>query len=153
MPTHYHGTSQEELALDTFIKFIRAIDSLTARIQNRGTMASLTMSQFGVLETLYHLGPMCPGDISVKLLKSGGNITLVLDNLEKQGLVRREREVEDRRMVMIYLTEAGRDLISRLFPAHVAVIVAELSCLTAEEQQTLGRLCRKLGKSGCSEEV
>jgi MarR family 2-MHQ and catechol resistance regulon transcriptional repressor len=56
-------------------------------------------------------------------------------------------------MVMIYLTEAGRDLISRLFPAHVAVIVAELSCLTAEEQQTLGRLCRKLGKSGCSEEV
>ena len=153
MPTHYQGSPEERLALDTFIKFTRAIESFLARMQHRGTMAGLTVSQFGVLETLYHLGPLCPGEISAKLLKSGGNITLVLDNLEKQGLVRREREVEDRRMVMIYLTDAGRELISRLFPNHVATIVAEMGCLTPEEQQTLGRLCRKLGKPGCSEEV
>jgi MarR family 2-MHQ and catechol resistance regulon transcriptional repressor len=153
MPTHYQGSAQEKLALDTFIKFTRAVESFLARLQHRGTMNGLTVSQFGVLETLYHLGPMCPGELSAKLLKSGGNITLVIDNLEKQGLVRREREIEDRRMVLVSLTEAGRELISRLFPGHVAAIVEEMNCLTVEEQETLGCLCRKLGKKENPQEV
>lgn len=146
MPTHYQGNPQEQLALNTFIKFTRAVESLLARLQHRGTMGGLTISQFGTLESLYHLGPMCPGEISTKLLKSGGNITLVIDNLEKQGLVSRERDTQDRRMVTVSLTEAGRELISQLLPPHVATIVEELSYLTPEEQETLGQLCRKLGK-------
>lgn len=146
MPTHYQGTPQEKLTLDTFIKLTRAVESLLARLQHRGTMGGLTISQFGVLESLYHLGPMCPGELSTKLLKSGGNITLVIDNLEKQGLVSRERDAQDRRMVTVSLTETGHQLISRLFPAHVAALVEEMSYLTAGEQETLGHLCRKLGK-------
>jgi MarR family 2-MHQ and catechol resistance regulon transcriptional repressor len=150
MPTHYQGTDQEILALDTFIKLSRASDALLARLNHRGTMTSLTVSQFGVLETLYHLGPLCPGDLSSKLLKSGGNLTLVIDNLEKQGLVQRERDTKDRRMIIVSLTPAGRDLISQIFPQHVAAITDELSCLTPEEQKTLGALCRKLGRKECS---
>lgn len=150
MPTHYHGTDQEILALDTFIKLSRASDALIARLNQRGTMAHLTTSQFGVLETLYHLGPMSPGDLSAKLLKSGGNLTLVIDNLEKQGLVQRERDTADRRMITVSLTPAGQALISQLFPAHAAAIAEELGCLTSEEQKTLGDLCRKLGKNECS---
>jgi len=150
MPTHYIGTDQEILALDTFIKLNRASDALIARLNQRGTMAHLTISQFGVLETLYHLGPMCPGDLSTKLLKSGGNITLVIDNLEKQGLVQRERDTADRRMITVSLTPAGQALISQLFPAHAAAIAEELSCLTPEEQKNLGDLCRKLGKKECA---
>lgn len=146
MPTHYQGTPQEKLTLDTFIKLTRAVESLLARLQHRGTMGGLTISQFGVLESLYHLGPMCPGELSTKLLKSGGNITLVIDNLEKQGLVSRERDAQDRRMVTVSLTEAGHELIGRLLAAHVAALVEEMSYLTAGEQETLGHLCRKLGK-------
>ncbi len=147
MPTHYQGTPQEQLALNTFIKLTRAVESLMARLQHRGTMGGLTISQFGTLESLYHLGPMCPGELSTKLLKSGGNITLVIDNLEKQGLVSRERDAHDRRMVTVSLTEAGRDLISRLLPNHITAIVEELSCLTPAEQETLGQISRKLGKN------
>lgn len=146
MPTHYQGTDQEILALNTFIKLTRAAESLLARLQHRGTMAHLTVSQFGALESLYHLGPMSPGDLSTKLLKSGGNITLVIDNLEKQNLVQRERGTTDRRMITISLTPAGRELISQLLPPHVAAVVEEMSYLTAEEQHLLGDLCRKLGK-------
>ncbi|NJN98357.1 MAG: MarR family transcriptional regulator [Anaerolineales bacterium] len=146
MPTHYQGTDQEILALNTFIKLTRAAESLLARLQHRGTMANLTVSQFGVLESLYHLGPLSPGDLSTKLLKSGGNITLVIDNLEKQGLVQRERDTVDRRMIIVSLTPAGRDLIGKIFPAHVAAVVEEMSYLTAAEQQLLGDLCYKLGK-------
>jgi MarR family 2-MHQ and catechol resistance regulon transcriptional repressor len=146
MPTHYRGTLEEVLALDTFIKLTRGVGSLSARLSNSGTMGDLTPRQFGVLESLYHLGPMRQGKISAKLLKSGGNITLVVDNLEKRGLVQRERDPGDRRAVVVSLTEAGQKLIGRLFPDHVAAIVKEMSILTEEERATLGRLCRILGK-------
>jgi MarR family 2-MHQ and catechol resistance regulon transcriptional repressor len=146
MPTHHKGTPQEVQALDTFIKLTRATDSLQARLARRETLCDLTPRQFGVLEALYHLGPMRPGEISAKLLKSGGNITLVVDNLERDGLVRRERSAEDRRVVKVSLTEAGRELISRVFPKHLADIVEEMSILMPKEQEELGRLCRILGK-------
>lgn len=145
MPTHYQGTPQEELALNTFIKLTRATESLEARLSQRGTTQGLTHSQFGVLETLYHLGPMCQFELGTKLLKSSGNVTLVIDNLEKRGLVRREPHPDDRRMVRVNLTEAGRQRIVEIFPGHLASIVDELSVLSPQEQQTLGELCRKLG--------
>ena len=148
MPTHYQGTPEEILALNAFIKLTRAADSLMARLAQRGTLCDLTPSQFGVLESLYHLGPMCQGEVSAKILRSTGNMTLVLDNLEKRGLVRRERNLDDRRMVTISLTEAGREVISRILPRQIAAIIEEMSVLTSEEQATLGRVCRKLGKQG-----
>ncbi|NLG95735.1 MAG: MarR family transcriptional regulator [Chloroflexi bacterium] len=148
MPTHYKGTPEEVLALDTFIKLSRAADSVTARLNNYGTLDGLTSTQFGVLEALCHLGPMCQGTLSQKLLKSTGNMTLVIDNLEKRGLVYRERSSTDRRQVTISLTPEGEAVISRIFPQHVAAIVAEMGVLTAGEQEELGRLCRKLGLRG-----
>lgn len=146
MPTHYQGSPQEVLALDTFIKLTRAVNSLEAHLARGRTLGDLTPSQFGTLEALYHLGTMCQGEISAKLLKSTGNLTLVLDNLEKRGLVRRERDTEDRRMVKVSLTERGRELIVQRLPQHVAAIVAAMNILTPEEQIALGNLCRKLGK-------
>jgi MarR family 2-MHQ and catechol resistance regulon transcriptional repressor len=124
----------------------RATNTLVARLARRSTHGELTESQFGTLETLYHLGPMSQTEICGKLLKSSGNTTLVVDNLERHGLVQRKRDEHDRRVVMVQLTEAGRELIAGLFPAHAAAVAEELSVLTPAEQQQLGDLCRKLGK-------
>jgi MarR family transcriptional regulator, 2-MHQ and catechol-resistance regulon repressor len=145
MPTHFRGDEHTALALDTFIKFTRAANALENRLVHRGTLDDLTPSQFGILETLYHLGPLCQGAISEKLLKSTGNITLVLDNLEKRGLVERKRDQSDRRMVMIFLTATGAALIEEVFPRHAGSITAEFSVLSDDEQKELGRLCKKLG--------
>ena len=76
------------------------------------------------------------------------NITLVIDNLEKRGLVHRQRHPEDRRMVVVSLTEAGRELIGQILPQHVSAITDEMSILTPHEQENLGMLCRKLGIGG-----
>ncbi len=146
MPTKYKGTPEEVLALDTIIKFTRALNAFETRLFEHGAIEDLTVSQFSVLEALYHLGPMCPGELSQKLLKSTGNMTMVIDNLEKRGLVARERSSEDRRMILIRLTPAGEEKIRRVFPAHVRALVEEMSILTPEEQRELGRLCKKLGK-------
>ena len=146
MPTHYSGTPQETLALNTFIKLTRSVDSLASRLSQRGTQGDLTESQFGVLETLYHLGSMCQNQLAAKILKSSGNLTMVIDNLEKRSLVRRVRDLEDRRKIQVSLTDEGRQLIGQIFPGHVASITEEMSALTPQEQETLGSLCRKLGQ-------
>lgn len=147
MPTHYSGTTQEVTALNAFIKLTRSVEALAARLSRSSVLEGLTLSQFGALETLYHLGPMCQSELGEKLLRSGGNITLVVDNLEKCGLVHRERVPEDRRMIRVSLTEAGRELIERVFPRQMQRIVGEMSILTLEELNTLGALCKKLGKA------
>ena len=72
-------------------------------------------------------------------------MTMVIDNLEKRQLVKRERSQVDRRFFIIHLTEKGRKLISEIFPSHAREITREFDVLTASEQQTLGRLCKKLG--------
>lgn len=146
MPTKFVGLPEEVLALNTFIKLTRAAESFGHRIFAHGALEDLTPSQFGVLEILHHLGPMCPGELSQKLLKSTGNMTMVIDNLEKRGLVIRERSVEDRRMILIRLTEAGSQLINRIFPMYMKALLDEISILTPQEQTELGRLCKKLGK-------
>ncbi|GFO69612.1 MarR family transcriptional regulator [Geomonas limicola] len=138
-------TTTKKLALTTYTKLMRAAESATSRTSKVMTAAGLTISQFGVLEALYHKGPLCQRDIAAKILKSTGNITLVIDNLEKSGLVRRERDSEDRRFLTVHLTETGTALIAKVFAEVEAAIVADLATLTAEEQETLGRLCKKLG--------
>jgi MarR family 2-MHQ and catechol resistance regulon transcriptional repressor len=131
--------------LNTFIKLTRCTNSLLARLAERNTIGDLTYSQFAVLEALYHLGSLTPGDISTKVLKSGSNMTTVIDNLERDGLVRRERAVNDRRVIHVHLTEAGSKKIEAVLPGHVAALVEEFSVLSAHEQETLGALCKKLG--------
>jgi MarR family 2-MHQ and catechol resistance regulon transcriptional repressor len=132
--------------LNTYTKLMRAAESVTARVSRSMAEADLTISQFGVLEALYHKGPLCQRDIAVKILKSTGNITLVIDNLEKRGLVRRERDNADRRYLTVHLTDSGTQLIGPVFSRVEEAIVAEMASLTSEEQELLGRLCKKLGK-------
>lgn len=146
MPTHYQGNPTTALALDTFTKFTRASSALDNRLARSNVLGELTLSQFGVLEILHHLGPQCQGVISAKLLKSTGNVTLVLDNLEKAGLIVRIRDTQDRRKVILSLTPTGEELIARVFPLQAEAITREMSILSVEEQRLLGELCKKLGK-------
>jgi len=143
--TQYKGSRDEVRALGTFVKLVRAAESVTARIHRHLIDAELTVSQFGVLETLFHVGPLSQVEIAKKVLKSTGNITMVIDNLEKRGLVKRERQKDDRRYYIVQLTDEGRKLIGSIFPRHAAKIMEEMGVLSTAEQETLGYLCRKLG--------
>ena len=89
---------------------------------------------------------MHQNQLAEKILKSTGNITMVVDNLVKRQLVERKRDPDDRRCITIHLTEAGQQLMQELFPRHVAVVVEELGILEREEQRQLAALCRKVGR-------
>jgi len=102
--THYVGRAAEVRALDTYIKLTRATSSVGVRLSRRLAAAELTPTQLGVLEALLHLGALGQRVLGDKLLMSGGNITTVVDNLERRRLVRRERRGDDRRHVTVHLT-------------------------------------------------
>jgi MarR family 2-MHQ and catechol resistance regulon transcriptional repressor len=150
LPTHFEGSAETKRALSAFINLARATNSVQARLTVQLEGEGLTVGQFGVMEALLHLGPMSQCTLGEKLLRSGGNITLVIDNLEKHGLVRRERQTEDRRTIVIHLTPKGLRLIKRVFPEHAKMILKEMSQLGPNEQEDLRRLCRKLGRGGKS---
>ena len=103
-------------------------------------------AQLGTLEVLYYLGPMCQSDIGNKLLVTGGNMTMVINNLEKRGLVSRQRDPDDRRQITVSLTEQGQQLIGELFPRHAQNISKLMNVLSPTELEELGRLCKILGR-------
>ncbi|MBI5365395.1 MAG: winged helix-turn-helix transcriptional regulator [Planctomycetes bacterium] len=146
MGTHFRGTAAQVRALDAYIKLQRAAESVGARVCAHLATDALTVGQFGVLEALLHLGPLCQRDLGAKLLRTGGNMTMVGDHLEARGLVARRRDARNRRFVTVALTAAGRRLIARVFPRHAAAIAHELAALRPQEQVALGRLCRRVGR-------
>ncbi|MBU0480317.1 MAG: MarR family transcriptional regulator [Proteobacteria bacterium] len=140
----YRGDQKERLALSTFVKLSRAGETISALVHGPLGAEKLTVSQFGVLEALYHLGPMCQKEIAAKILKSTANLTTVIDNLEKRELVLRTRNQDDRRYFTIALTGDGEELMKNIFPGHAKRIAGAMGNLTAEEQKQLGILCKKL---------
>lgn len=138
---------ERQRALDSFVKLLRAAHWASNRAGAIREQAGLTEAQFGVLEVLHHRGPLIQVEIAQKLLSSPSNLTLVLDNLERDGLIERERDLRDRRQRNVRLSSKGRRTIRDLFPRHAAGIADVMSALTPAEQEELARLCRKLGLS------
>lgn len=147
MPRHFHGNPRQERALDAYVKLLRASETLHAEATHSLAQEGLSSSQFGVLEALYHVGPMCLSELAQKILKTSGNLTMVVGNLEKRGLVTRQQQNQDRRFITAAITDRGRKLMARIFPAHLERIVELMERLSPAQQEELGGLCRRLGKS------
>ena len=95
-------------AVRAYVKLMRAQRGVVARLEPALSACALTLTQLGVLEAVLHLGPLTHRELGRKLLTSPGNLTDVVDKLEKRGLVTRVRAEQDRRQVRVELTQAGR---------------------------------------------
>lgn len=132
-------------ALALFVKLMRAQRAVMAAAEPSILAAGLTVTQFGVLEALFHKGKLSHGELQRKVLTSPANLTDVIDKLAGRGLVARCRADDDARRVGVSLTDAGRALIAKAFPPHAAAIHDAMAVLSAEEQAQLTWLLRKLG--------
>ena len=146
MAKKFKGTPAQERALSAYVKLERAAGAAFAYARVGLEEEGLTLSQFAVLEALYHLGPLFLGDLARRILTSSGNLTLVVDNLQKRGLVKRKQQGKDKRFILAAITPAGKKLIARIFPEHARRITEIMTRLKPDEQERLGNLCRKLGK-------
>jgi len=83
MPTRYQGTEEETRALNAYIKLQRAAETTLNRTTSYLSDYHLSTSQFAILEALYHLGILSQRALAEKLLKSTGNISIVLKKYGK----------------------------------------------------------------------
>ncbi len=147
MGTKYKGSEDEVLSLNSYITMLRATDTITSILNALLSKNDLTVSQFGVLEALYYLGPLCQKQLSTKILKSTANITTVIDNLEKRNLVKRVRDTDDRRFITVHLSDKGKTALEMILPLHIQEIFKCMSPLNKSEKNDLYKICKKLGLS------
>jgi MarR family 2-MHQ and catechol resistance regulon transcriptional repressor len=145
MPSRYQGSAREKRALAAFINLQRAANTVQSQAMRHLDQHGLTPSQFAVLEALHHVGPLCLSELAQKILRTGGNLTMVVDNLERSGYVKRVQSAKDKRFIRAEITDTGRRLIASVFPEHAAQITDLMSRLSSDEQDSLRELCRKLG--------
>jgi len=140
------GTTERDASLDLFIALNRAAQWANAHIDRDIKRYGMNRTEFGVIELLYHKGSQPLQQIGSKVLMSSGNITYVVDKLEKKGFVQRRACTEDRRLIYADLTEAGERMIEEVFPQHAEVIRQAMGGLDEEEKKAASRLLKKLGK-------
>lgn len=106
---------------------------------------NLTYSQWIILQTLMVAGsPMSPSELNKYLTIEGTSISIVIDNIEKRGLVRRRRSKVDRRVVKVYLTNSGFQLLREVDPLIRKLIEDVFGVLSPEERRQLVRLSRRI---------
>lgn len=136
-----------DTALKLFVVLSRAHRTLAEHARRDQERHGLGATEFAVLEALYHKGALLVGEVGARILLTSGSTTYVIDKLEQRGLVRRRPCESDRRALYVDLTREGRALIRKIFPDHARAIASAVAGLTLEEQRTVTRLLKKLGKS------
>ena len=147
MSNSSRASKKEALALATFTRLSKTAGKVRRTVYAGLSDTRLTESQVNVLELLHKLGPLPQKDIAKSLAVTGGNITMVVDNLQKRNLVDRNRWQEDRRVVHVELTDLGRETIESYIPLHLKNVLGALDGLEPNEQEQLQTLCDKLIKS------
>lgn len=117
------------------------LDRKTARLAGE---VGLTLGQFAVLEVLHSKGDLPVGVVRDCILSSVGTISVIIRNLEQRGLVQRLPDPGDRRVCLLRITPEGEALILKIVPRNNEMIQKFFSSLTAEEQEELLRLMKKL---------
>ena len=138
------------------LKLLVVLSRASAAVQNHlhASVADfdLTLMEFGILEALYHRGPMLLGEVQRRILVSSGGVTYLVDRLERRGLMERQDHPGDRRARIAVLTPEGEALIARIFPEHARCIERVLSGLTPAEQDEAIGLLRTLGRAAAEQE-
>lgn len=132
-----------ELALSTLVVFTRAEHTIHKKELQTIRESGLTAAQFGVLEVLYSKGDLKIQEIIDKILTTSGNITVVIKNLEKDGLIKRNPDPEDKRACIISLTDKGREIIGKILPDHIKNIKEIFEVLTDDEKVILKEILKK----------
>lgn len=123
-----------------FKKAERTISSKTGiAIREHG----LTNSQFGVLDVLYTKGEMRICNLISSMLSTFGNMTVIIKNMEKAGLIYKKTDSSDKRASLVGLTNQGKALFEELLPKHRLEIENIYSVLTDDEKENLINILKK----------
>lgn len=132
-------------SLRLLIVMSRALRAITAPAREQLKSWGLSPTEFGALEALYHKGALPLSSLAELVLITGASMTYTVKQLEERGLMRRRPSVEDQRVVFGELTDAGRKLISQVFPEHAEHLRLAMRGLTRQEKRQAAELLKRLG--------
>lgn len=155
-----HNPGLDPSAVEAFLHLLRAGDEAFAVTDRNFSRFELSHGRFGVLMLLWRkdrYGNGCaeadsgpdrrtPADLAAAAGVSRATMTGLIDTLERDGLVTREPDQQDRRMMLVQMTPMGRDVMSRLLPLHFQTVAELLSPLNESERQTLMQLLARISR-------
>lgn len=144
MKTKKHYGESNDLNLKTVIALSRTNNKLQKRSNTIFREAGLTTMQFSVLEVLYHKGDLKIGEIIKKILATGGNMTVVINNLEKEKLIEKCSDPTDSRASVISITDKGKKKMEEIFPKHLLDLETFFSKISEDEKKNLIQILKKL---------
>lgn len=134
---------EDYLKLTTVL--FRTMQNVEAVIKNDILSYQLNTSEFGTLELLYNRGPQPMQSMASRLLMANSSMTYVIDKLEKKEMIVRKQDEIDKRIVMVELTEKGRNFFDSIFPHHVETLKKIYHDLNEEELKFLIKTLKKVG--------
>lgn len=147
MAKRYSGMTADARALATYVKLLRAGENAMRESSRILALYDLTPGQFAVLEAIHQAGPLTLAELGETVLESGESLALAAEKVGRGGLVRRRGNRKSARLSALSLTPKGRILVGSIMPGHGAAIIEVMARLSPKEQETLGRLCQKLGQA------
>lgn len=133
-----------QLDLKVLIAMARTHSHVFQKIEKQIESYGLNMSEFGVLEVLFHKGDLPVQEIAKKILVTSGTITYVINKLLKKGFVEKKQCSNDRRIFYISLTEKGYDFIKKIFPDHAKYIEGLFNHLNVSDKKDFIRILNSI---------
>ena len=141
--------SGDHRALRIWLRLLTCTQLIEKQVRARlREQFATTLPRFDLMAQLErHLEGLKMNALSRLLMVTGGNVTAIVDQLEKEGLVERLEEPADRRAFRIRLTKAGERSFAEMARAHEAWVVDMLGALSRREHEELLKLLAKLKAS------
>jgi DNA-binding MarR family transcriptional regulator len=127
-----------------WIATVRAEKAIVRELSKALAPLDIKIVQLDVLMNLYRHPGMSQHDLARKLLVGRSNITMLLPQLEKQGLLRRESDAKDKRVMRIFLTEEGEELLMKALQVYTALIDRVMAQSTPAECDMMGEVMLRI---------
>lgn len=137
---------KKELSIGVWVRILRVYTVISTEIRRKVSEKGLTLPQLYVLTTLGLQGDMPLGKLGRELLVTKGNITPIVNHLERDGLVMRVLDPKDRRKIWVRLTSKGEQIFGEIVSAYEKEFVPLMSCLSQEELKHLSQLLKKMAE-------
>lgn len=138
---------KREIRVDMWVKLSRAYLTMNKKVVENIKNFGLTGPQFSALDILGVHEKLSLSEIGEKMLVSGANITMVIDNLEKLGYVKRIQNQGDRRVILVQITESGKNKLTSILQPHIDFVSGLTKSISENEAKQLAELLKKLGLS------
>jgi MarR family transcriptional regulator, 2-MHQ and catechol-resistance regulon repressor len=134
-----------DLSLKLFVVLNRVLQSIEKMAIKEINSQGLNLTEFGVLELLYHKGDQPIQKIGQKILLASSSITYVVDKLEEKKYLKRRGCPTDRRVTYASITDKGKELMDEIFPKYKVSLHEIMGGLDSNEKRSTIEQLKKLG--------